>query len=214
MVRARICTALGNFKEESVGKILADVYKSDKNIFVQAAAIKALGKIKSVLAKPLIQHAIQSQSWHDVVSAAGYGALKNLQEESSVDEFLSGAQYGKPKQARLAAIAGLGDVALENPKVREFLTETLDDYHFRARYAAASALVARKEPRALGALESSAHRVVDGHFKAMAFRSINKIRRALKKPVEIRDLTEKLDKISSENKKLFEKIEKLEQQKS
>ncbi len=209
-VRSKICSALGNFKDEKSGTALIERFENEKNIFVRGAAVAALGKTNHPKAKNILEKALKIESWHDLISAQSYAGLKHLHDDSTTELFMEGAKYGAPKYSRLAAISGLSEQALDKAEVREFLVEALNDPFIRARHAAASALVGRRDGRAVGALENAADRVVDGHFKATARRAASRIRKNLKKPEEFVQIREKMDKLSEENKKLIERMDKLD----
>lgn len=209
-VRSKICAALGNFKSDKVAEVLASCITEDKNIFVKGAACVALGKTKHSDAFEKLKAATKISSWRDYVPAQAYVGLKNLYDEKAYPLFMEGALYGAPKYARGSAISGLSVVAWERPEVREFLIEALEDPYLGAKRAAVDALVARKESHASSALERVAHRVVDGHFKASTFRAADQIRRELNKPSELKDLSERFDKLSEQNKRLLERLDKLE----
>ncbi|MBK9294655.1 MAG: HEAT repeat domain-containing protein [Oligoflexia bacterium] len=212
-VRAKICKALGSFKSQKAADALIERIDSDKNIFVKGAACSALGKTKNQKAFDKLKSATQIKSWRDYVTAQAYAGLANLYDEKAHNLFVQGARYGAPKYARANAILGLGHVAWEKPEVRELLVETLDDPYLGAKRAAIEALVARKENHAVSALEGVAHRVIDGHFKAQAFRAAHQIRAEQNKPSELKELNERIEKLSEQNLKLIERLDRLDKTK-
>lgn len=209
-VRTKICEALGNFRDSTVAELLSQVIKADKNIFVKGAACVSLGKTKSPQAFDVLKDATKIESWNDIVAAKAYSGLRELKDERALPLFVAGAQYGAPKMARTSAISGLGDLGLDDKSITDQLENLLDDPFRSAMHAAASALINRKNPGSAAALEGAAHRVVDGHFKAAAFRAARDLRSSLDKPKEIAELQEQVSQMKTEAAELRQRLDKVE----
>lgn len=209
-VRTRICTALGHFHEEGAAEALIHTLDKDKSIFTRGAAAHALGKTKSVHAFDKLKKAITIKSWNDHIRGQAFVGLRHLRDPRALDLFLDGAKYGSPKGGRIAAVSALGDYGLDQKEITEQLEETLKDPYVRLRFFAADALARRKDPSALGSIEESAYRVVDGHFKTAAFRAARRLRDNLRKPEELASFKESLEKLQDENRKLKDRLQKLE----
>jgi aminopeptidase N len=209
-VRAKICTALGNFKTDSAAAALSERLDKDLNIFVQGAAAVALGKTKHTTAFEKLKSALNKKSWRDYVRAQVFTGLKNLYEEKALPLFIEGARYGAPKWSRPNAVSGLSEVALERADVRETLVDFLNDPYLGVKRAAVTALVSRKDLSATSALEEIGFRAVDGHMKTMTLKAAEQIRKESSKPRELHELRERIDKIIEENKKLQERLAKVE----
>ncbi len=211
-VRTKICAALGEFRDERAGEALMQTLEKDKSLFVKGAAASSLGKTKSPKAFDALKGALRHKTWNDWLAGQVYNGLKQLRDERALDLFLSGAQYGAPKFSRIYAVAGLGEYGLNRPDVTEFLQQALSDPYFRVRFFAAEALVKRKDPTAVGSLEETGHRANDGHLKAAVFRAARRLRDGLQRPEELNVFKESLDKLSDENRKLKDRLQRLEEQ--
>jgi aminopeptidase N len=209
-VRTKICAALGKFRDERAADLLIYALSEDSSTFTRGAAAAALGKTKSKKAFDVLSKSIKSKSWNDHVAAQSYSGLRQLRDERALPLFIEGATYGAPKYARLSCITALGEYGLDKPAVTEFLKETLDDKFSRARHVAIDALVRRRDPSTPSQLEDVAYRSVEGHFKAHAFRAAKRARQYLERPAELQELKETLEKIADENRKLKDRMQKLE----
>ena len=210
-VRARIATALGEFRDEKVADVLINSLEKDKSIFVRGAAAVSLGKTKSSKAFEALKEALKIKTWNDYVASACYSGLRALRDERSLNLFLEGARYGAPKFARLPAVAALGEYGLNDKSVSEFLNTCLDDPFTRVRFQALDALVRRKDPESVSYIEDSGHRVVDGHFKAAAFRAAKRLRASQERPQEVITFREDLQKLTEENRRLKDRLSILEE---
>lgn len=208
--RTRIAMALGEFKEEAVAEALINSFGTEENIFVRGAIVASLGKTKSGKAFEVLKAAIKIPSWHDWLATQAYVGLRHLRDTRALQLFMEGAQYGAPKFARMAAVQGLAEYGLDKNEVTELLNDLLDDPFARVRFVAADSLARRKDPQVIGNLETAATRNVDGHFKAAAFRAARRLRASLEKPEEINFIKDTLDKLSEENRRLKERVERLE----
>jgi HEAT repeat protein len=211
-VRTRICSALGEYRDEKAAQALTETLDKDSSIFAKGAAAQSLGKTKSPMAFEKLKTALSIKSWNDWVRAQAFSGLRHLRDNRALELFLDGSRYGSPKGARLAAVTALGEYGLEQKEVTETLERYLEDPYIRVRFFAADALAKRKDPSALGPLEDSAYRIVDGHLKTAAFRAARRLRDNLRKPEELQSLKESLEKIQDDNRKLKERIQKLEGQ--
>ncbi|MDZ4676008.1 MAG: M1 family aminopeptidase [Oligoflexia bacterium] len=209
-VRTRICLALGDFRDQEVADVLIATLESDKNIFVRGAAANALGRTKSQNAFDALKKALKTKTWNDYVATHANVGLRMLRDANALPLFLENARYGAPKFARPAATIALGEYGLDRVEVTEFLKESLDDPYLRVRFAATDALVRRRDPSVAWALEDAAHRIVDGHFKAAAFRAAKRVRHNQERPEEFTDFKDTLEKLLDENRKLKDRMEMLE----
>ncbi len=210
-VRTRICNALGNFVEPSASEALIHALEKDKSIFVRGAAAQSLGKTKSSLAFDKLKKALSQKSWNDHIRGQAFLGLRYLRDPRALELFVEGAKYGAPKGGRIPAVSALSDYGLERKEITEQLEEFLSDPFPRLRFFAADSLARRKDASALGAIEEAAYRVVDGHFKASAYRSARRLRENLRKPEELSQFRESIEKLQDENRKLKDRLQKLEE---
>ncbi len=209
-VRTKICSALGEFREDAAASALVEALGKDSSTFVRGAAAAALGKTKSPKAFESLKESLKRTSWNDFVAAQSFSGLRALRDERAIPLFLEGAKYGAPKFARINAVSALGEFGRSREDITDFIKDCLSDPFARVRFAAADALVRRKDPTAIPALEETGHRVTEGHLKAAAFRAAQRLGQSLDRPAELDQFKEALDKISDENRKLRDRILHLE----
>jgi aminopeptidase N len=123
---------------------------------------------------------------------------------------LGWTEYGKPPYAREAAIEALGKLGQLPKPVRNRIIDLLDDKNFYARLAAIEALETLHDQEAIGALQRLATQDVEGRIKGAAAKAIRAITEQLEKPAEIKQLRGELDGLRETNKKLLDRMERLE----
>src|SRR5262249_35072103 len=128
LVRRAVVGALGNFKDESVAKLLAGIISGDKekSYFVLAEAATALGKTGSSQAYPALQAALNMSSWLETVRVGVLSGLAELGDERGVDHAIEYAAAGKPWHSRPAAISALGKFGAKATKALEALHNLAD----------------------------------------------------------------------------------------
>src|SRR6185437_9057145 len=145
----------------------------------------------------------------------GLAALGDPKAAPVLVEWLSRA---KPIQARAAAARAIGALAsdhrLDSGEARQQMTRglvgALDDPWPPVRGAAAGALGALRESSALGALDHMATSELGGGLVRAARQAARTIREGKKPADEVRQLRNDFDSVKEENRKLRERLEKLE----
>jgi aminopeptidase N len=209
-VRTKICAALGKFRDERAAEVLTFALQTDASTFVRGTAASSLGKTKSPNAFDVLSKSIKTKSWNDHIASMSYSGLRWLRDDRALPLFLEGSKYGEPKYARVSCVSALGEYGLDKIAVSEYLKEALTDKFSRVRAAAVESLVRRRDPSAASKLDEVAHRANEGHFKAQAFRAAKRVRQNLEKPKELGELKETLEKVLDENRKLKDRMDKLE----
>lgn len=153
-LRARLVTALGNFKDDpEVLSRLRTIAQEDSSYRARAAALQALGKLKAPDAFTVLTAAIRSDSPDDFLRNAALRALGPLGDEKGVMELQEWSALGKPIPTRQAAIASLGSLQKENKEITRQIASYLPESHFSVRIAAIMALGGRQDASAIPALE-------------------------------------------------------------
>ena len=146
---------LGKFKEDaSLGTRLSDISRDDKAYRVRAAALTAIGQLKSPDAREVLEAAVNKESPDDVLRRAALRALGVFGDDQAVPALREWAQVGKPVRLRTAAIASLGQLDKKNSTLESQLIAYLDDSDFDIRLAAVFALGERGDPAAIAPLEA------------------------------------------------------------
>jgi len=215
--RRAIAMALGEFKDDQAAAALSEVVQAgDASYFVEAEAAAALGKTRRDSALAVLQQAVQKPSWNETIRNGVFRGLADLQDDSALPVLLDFTTYGQPQLARYAAIRALGTLGGEKDPapaaILDTLTALLDEAHFRTRMATLDALEALHSSKTLPALERLRDRDLDGRVKRRVVEVIEAIRSARKQTDEVLQLRDDFQAIREENKKLLERLDRLEAQ--
>jgi aminopeptidase N len=213
--RRAAVTALGEFKDDAVAAALTEVVQSgDASYFVEAEAAAALGKTRRDSALAPLQQAAGKPSWNETIRNGVFRGLAELQDDSTIPLLRDFTAYGQPPLARYAAIRALGKLGGEKDPapapIVETLTTLLDEEHFRTRMAVLDALASLHSPKALPALERLRARDLDGRVKRRVEEVIEAIRSERKQTDEVQQLRDDFQVLREENKKLLERLDRLE----
>src|SRR5215470_10801745 len=215
--RRAVVTALGEFKDDRSATTLIDVvHAGDASYFVEAEAAAALGKTRRDSALVPLQQAAHKPSWNETLRNGVFRGLAELQDESTIPLLRDFTTYGQPPLARYAAIRALGKLGGEKDPppapIVETLTALLDEEAFRTRMAVLDALEALHSPKALPALERLRDRDLDGRVKRRVTEVIEAIRSERKQTDEVQQLRDDFQALREANKKLLERLDRLEAQ--
>jgi aminopeptidase N len=213
--RRAVTTALGEFKDERAATALANVLsQEDASYFVEAEAAAALGKTRAESALAHLQQASQKPSWNEVIRGGVFRGLAELKDERAIPLLLDATVYGRPPQARYAAIRALGKLGGEKDPAPEAIMDTLttllDEEHFRTRMAVLDALESLNSPKTLPALQRLSARDLDGRVKRRLTEVIDAIRSSRKQVDDMQQLRNDVQALREENKKLLERLDRLE----
>jgi aminopeptidase N len=154
-VRSRITAAMGNFagNSEVIAK-LETVAKEDKSFRARAAALLALGKMKTPNALPVLDAAVAGDSPDDFLRKAALRAMGPLGDDRAVPTLEQWVAVGKPINTRQAAIQSLGRLKKEDKQITQQIAGYLSEPRFPIRISAIMALGERGDASAIPALES------------------------------------------------------------
>ena len=155
-VRARAITSLATSKDPA----LASVYQSflnDQSYAVIRAAAVALGGTKAPAAYDALTKLLEVPSWRDNIKASALGGLAALGDKRALELGLRYAARATPVQMRASAIALLGAVGKDDPRVFPLISESLLEAattnNFAIGSSAAEALVKLGDRRGLEVFE-------------------------------------------------------------
>ncbi len=213
--RRAVVTALGEFKDDAVAAALSEMVQAgDASYFVEAEAAAALGKTRRDKALTPLQQATHKPSWNETIRNGVFRGLAELQDESTIPLLRDFTTYGQPPMARYAAIRALGKLGGEKDPapapIVETLTALLDEEHFRTRMAVLEALESLHSPKTLPALERLRARDLDGRVKRRVEEVIEAIRSERKQTDEVQQLCDGFQALREENKKLLDRLDRLE----
>jgi aminopeptidase N len=213
--RRAVATALGEFKDDRTAAALIEVMqRGDVSYFVEAEAAAALGKTRRHSALAPLQQAVHRPSWNETIRNGVLRGLSELQDESTIPLLRDFTTYGQPPLARYAAIRALGKLGGEKDPapvaIVETLTALLDEEHFRTRMAVLDALESLHSPKTLPALERLRARDLDGRVQRRVEEVIEAIRSERKQTDEVQQLRDDFQALREENKKLLDRLDRLE----
>jgi aminopeptidase N len=140
---------------EPVVDTLTTLAASDPSYAVRAAALTALGDLKARRALPTLLAALDAPSQHDQVRQAAIAALANLGTADATTPIARAAQPGLSTRTRAAAVTALGRLGRATPPATAAaLAPFLRDREARVARAAAEAIVALEDPRAVPTLQA------------------------------------------------------------
>ena len=154
-VRYRIVVALGNFKDDkTITAKLTEIAKGDHSYRARAAALEALGRLKSPGALATLEEAVSSDSPDGYLRKAALRALGPLGDDKAVPLLEQWSTPGKPIESRTAAIRSLASLAKDHQDITKQIAGYLTEPHFPVRMAAIFSLGGRGDATAVPALEA------------------------------------------------------------
>jgi aminopeptidase N len=214
--RRAVVRALGSFRDhpEAASALLTLLGKGDKSYFVEAEAALALAKTRDSRAFDQLSALLDRDSYLDVIRAHALTGMAELRDERGIDTAIDFAKYGCPPRARVAAIGALGQLGeikeSRRAEVFDHLTALENDREFLVRMRLPGAFEDLRESKAISVLGRMADRAVDGRLRRRAEEAIEALRRGKSRSEESRLMREDLDNLRDENKRLRERLDKLD----
>ena len=208
--RRAVVTALGEFKEDVAFKALLPIMEHDESYFVEAEAARAIARTMQPEAFQAVSQTLGRPSFNDLITSQAFSGLGELKDEQAIPLAKDWATYGRPPQAREAALACLGQLGEGKSDVVEYLTDYVDDPWLRARNSAVGALQQLRDDKAIPFLSRLIPRELDGRLVRRCREAIAAIREGKDRSEDVKRLREDLDKLQEEKRKLADRLEKLE----
>jgi len=209
--RRAVVNALAEFKEEAVADAMVKILEhGDESYFVEGAAAHTLGKIKSPKALDVLKKTMAKDSFMDVIRSGALTGLADLKDERGLEVAKEWSKYGHSEPVRMEAISTVARLGEDKKETVDFLTDYLTDPQLRVRLRTAVALESLGDGKAIGRLSAQVDREVDGRVRRRFKEAVASIRQGSKGKEEVTKLREDLDKLSTDNKALRERVEKME----
>ncbi len=214
--RRAVARALGQFRNnERAASALAElVERGDESYLVEAEAALALGETRDRRAFDILEGAMRRESHLDSIRAHALGGMAETRDERTIAVAREWSAYGKPPRARVAAIGALAKMARQRDPWRDEIVDYLapfsDDKEFMVRMRLPAAFEEIGDPRALAPLHRLADRDLDGRIQRRARTAIAVISEGRSRTEHDARMREDIDKLREENKKLQQRLEKLE----
>ncbi|MCY7320384.1 MAG: M1 family metallopeptidase, partial [Phormidesmis sp. CAN_BIN36] len=226
-VRRATAESLAQIKTpESYEALESVVEKGDASYYVEASALRSLGKVAaSGLSDPSQEEKVltllksvlkERQGWNEVVRSGAIGALSHLKtSEAALDLVLEYTAIGVPQPLRLTAIRSLGAISTGQTNVNlerilERLQELSRETFFLTQVSVAVALGQMETTKAIGILQSLADQTPDGRVRRIAEESVQTVQKKAGSDQAVKQLREELDQLKKDNQELKSRLESLE----
>jgi len=154
-LRSRIVSALDNFSGNAqVMDKLEWIAKDDRSYRARAAALQAMGHLKTPHAADMLEAAVAASSPDAILRKAALRAFGPLGNDKEVPLLLEWSSVGKPIDSRTSAIYSLARLEKDNKEITQQIASYLTEAHFPVRMASIYALGWRGDASAIPALES------------------------------------------------------------
>lgn len=208
--RRAVVRAMGEFRHEDTVKLLKP-HLHEESYFVESEVATAMGKTKSAEAMPLLKKALESSSFQNVVAQGAISGLKEFADDREIASLLvEKSRYGNHHRVREAATFALGRFVDGNHAVVDQLKMLLTDKWFRVRINACRAFAEAGYSKAVPDLTRVAETDIDHRVRRIAEECINMIKDATRKPREIAQLREELDKARARSLEMMQRMDRLE----
>ena len=211
--RRAVVAALGEHRHPEVHEALTRLAREgDPALGPEGEAVRQLGRLQAPEALAVCQELLGRESWGESLRMRALDGLGRTRDAAALDILVAWTAPERPGRARVAAAAALGQLAHDVASVREAVVDVLaaltGDADFRLRLASVGALGRTKNPRAAGVLSRIHQADPDGRLARTAYEA----RAGLLKSAEdgLGELRRALDGLREENRKLKERVSKLE----
>ena len=226
-VRRAVVEALGGVKTaESYKALKGAVDKGDESYYVEAAAVRSLGKVgtatlagKSREKKTLkvLDTVLKERSgWNEVVRGGAISGLSQFKSSAAALELLLPyTELGVPQPLRLSAIYALGPISTGQEKtavdrILDRLEALSREDFFLTQVATVGALAKMEVRGAVAILRGLAEHSPDGRVKRRADEAAQKVQKKIGSDKALADLRQELDEVKQSNKDLKSRLENLE----
>jgi len=211
--RRAVVKAIGEFKKEESLGLLKPVLQNDESYFVESDAATAIGKTKSKQAIAILKIAAETETFQNIVTQGAIAGLKEFADDKEIAGFMvEKSRYGNHHRVREAATFALGKFVDGNPAVFDHLKSLLADRWFRVRINACRAFADAEYAKVIPELTTVTEQDLDHRVRRVAEECINMIKDATRKPKEVSQMREELDKVKSKNLELLQKMDRLERE--
>lgn len=215
-VRTAAAEALGEFPDDAdVAATLEKVLDGERAYGTRAAAVASLAKIRAPGAREAVERALTMDSYREQIRAAALRALGELGDKDALPLLYTWSAYGKPTQARTAAIATIPKLATDDESEKEAtrrLLALLDDPYIWARGGAMGALADLGADAAIEPIARATEVEADSRLRASARKALRRLREPTPAGRSVEELAAELERLKSESEAQARRIEELEKQ--
>jgi aminopeptidase N len=211
--RRAVVKALGTFKRHETIAML-EPYLHQESYFVESEVVTAIGKTKSRDALPILKKAVETTtSFQNIVAQGAIAGLKEFPDDKEIANILiEKSRYGNHHRIREAATFALGKFVDggSNNSVIEQLRLLLTDKWFRVRINACRAFADAEYIKAIPDLTRVSEVDLDHRVRRVAEECINLIKEATRKPKEVAQMRDELDRMKAQSLEMMQRMDRLE----
>lgn len=213
-VRSAAAAALGPFRDDETAQAaLRRVIAEEKAYGPVANAIRSLARTKAADARELAERLLERSSFGEQIRAGALDALAECGGPEALATAREWTRYGKPPQARVAAVAAVARLAKEEhdrEEATQLLVDLLDDPYLRTREAAMKGLAKLHSEAAVEPLERASRVDPDSRSRRAARRAIQEIRAAGGEGRSVADLEAEIERLREDLVYQSTRVEELE----
>jgi aminopeptidase N len=207
--RRAVVKAIGEFKREETVELLKP-YSHDESYFVESEVMIAIGRTRSNDAMPILKKGVETTSFQNIVAQGAIAGLKEFPDDKEIATLLvEKSRYGNHHRVREAATFALGKFTDSHSAIEQ-LRSLLSDSWFRVRINACRALADAEYVKAIPDLTRVAEQDLDHRVRRVAEECINMIKEAAKKPKDMAQMRDEMDRIKAKSLEMMQKVDRLE----
>lgn len=210
-VRRGIVEGLGSFEgdKEAAEALKAVVEDLGESYYVRQSACISLGRIRRADGFETLMKALGYRSHAESVACGAVAGLAEMGTDEAFKHVLERTKPSNPTPVRLAAVAGLAKFP-EKQQVYDTLDKLSTDPNERIRGAVVAAARELMDRRLLKTLDRMADQDLNGRISRNAREVAARIREHLEKGVEYKALREEIEKVRDENRRISERLYRME----
>jgi aminopeptidase N len=215
-VRRAVAAALGGFRGDAkaAAALTSRLGAVEKSPGVLHEAAVALGRTRTPGAYDRLVAQFERPSWNESAKRGAVSGLGELGDDRALPLVIAETGPSRIEALRAGAAHAMAKLGRDKESDRDAIRDRLEDLvksgMLRAQIVAAHALAERREDKAVGALHAQAARDLDGRVKRACKAAAATIAAGRDRGDDVRKLREDLGRVEDENRKLKDRIEKLE----
>jgi aminopeptidase N len=208
-VRRAAVESLGRFSEGEIAKALREVIRKDPSYETVAAALRSLVKVDKDGCRRDLTAALQRASHHEVIGRAAADGLADVGDAKVLKRLLAILGSDEPIGRRAAVLGAVAKLGEGRAEVTEALAPYLDDPRRWVYRPAIEALGATGDPAAIDVLLKRRDVETSRSTQRMIDKAVEKLR---ERTVPVEEIRRQVDELKQENRRLRERVEKLERE--
>jgi aminopeptidase N len=211
--RRAVVKALSEFRRHETITMLKP-YLHEESYFVESEVVTAMGRTKSTDAVPILKKATETTSFQNIVAQGAISGLKEFPDDKDIASLLveksRQGNHHRVREAATFALAKFVDSGSSNHAVVDQLRLLLTDSWFRVRINACRAFADAEYIKAIPDLTRVSETDLDHRVRRVAEECINLIKDASKKPKEVAQMRDELDRMKAKSLEMMQKMDRLE----